>query len=261
MISTKFTYDGISSDFMGIYLVRTSSGMFNVPYVPSRNIREDYPSKAKAPYFFGTQLQNQTITLTFSTLSNTLDSAKLKTIAGWLLQDDYKPFISEDNSDKIYYLISTGEVKVELNANKEGYIEVQYKSKFPYALTAEATPTYNLTNNTSTTTITLNNTSNVYKYYNPIFEFTVSATPTSSSTPTLSIKNLSNNSTILSFKNLLIWETLYVDNNKNIIISSSGNYRYANMSGLWLKLIQGNNDLEISGKGILTFKTQFPVFT
>lgn len=261
MISTKFTYNGITSDSMGVYLVRTSSGIITRPYVPARTVREDYPSQAQQPYFFGTQINAFTISLTFSTLDNTMTDSKLKTLASWLFQNDYKPFISDDNPNVIHYLMQIGEVKFETNGNREGYFTAEFRSKFPFALTTEATPTYNLTNNNTTTTITLNNESNVYEHYNPTYRFVVSSTPTSTATPTLLIKNLLDNNREQAFYSLNIGETLFVDNNKCLILSSTGEYRYGNMTGNWLRLIQGNNSLQITGKGTLTFTTQFPIFT
>lgn len=256
MVSLNFVFDGISSESMGIYLIRTNSGLFSMPFVSSRDVKEDYPYKSRSPYFFGTQQQLPTITLTFSTLANNMTSNKLKEIASWLFQSEYKEFYSEDNPDKIYYLMAVNEINFQTNGNNEGYLEVQFKSKYPYALTLPETVEIDLSSNTTSTTIKIENRCNAYKYYYPEIEFTT-VTPTTSVTFT----NTSDSNRLTSFTGLTVGETVYVDNQKKQIISSLSNYLYDDFNKNWLRLIQGDNKITVVGKCTLTFRMQFPVFT
>ena len=253
MTSTNFTFNGITSESMGIYLVRTSGGMVTTPFVPSREIKDDFPFKAKQPYHFGIQNQQQTIPLTSSTLTNDMTDSKMKEIADWLFQDEYMEFYSEDNTDKIYYLMAVSETPRILNASKEGYIEVQFKSKFPYALMASTTPTYEVT---GSDTISIDNESNTSKYFFPIMEITV-GTPAIDVT----ITNTSDSSRLTSFGGLTTGEVIYVDNNKKQIISDLDNLLYDDFNKNWLRFIQGNNSLDIVGNCTIEFRIQYPIFT
>jgi phage-related protein len=253
MISTNFYFDGISSESMGVYLIRTGSGLFSVPFIPPREIIEDYPTMAKKPYTYKSKKEQYTISMTFSTLTNNMNSAKLKEIASWLFQDDYKEFYSEDEPEKKYYLFATNQVDFMTNGANEGYFEVQWKSKYPYALTEETTPTYSISGSGS---ITIDNLSNVSEYYMPEMEFVVNATPT-----TITFTNTSDSNRVSSFSPLSEGETLYVDNEKKQIISDTGLFRYDGFNKNWLRLVSGENIITVSGSITVTFRLQFPVFT
>jgi phage-related protein len=250
--STKFVFDGIPSEYMGLNLIRLDSGMFDLPFVPSRNIIEEYPTNAISPYFHKSQLQTQTITMTFSTLEDNMDSEYLAKIAKWLFQNEYKEFYSIDNPDKIYYLIATNEVNFTTNGSNSGYFQIQFKSKFPYALTRQQETNYTINN---TKTIQIYNNCNVFEYYYPEIEFTVSSTPAS-----ILFCNLSDDSRISNFGGLSVGETLYVNNQKKIISSSTNNYRYDGFNKVWFRLVYGLNRITILGTINLTVRCQFPIF-
>lgn len=248
MISTGFTFDGIHSSTPSLFLIRTggSSGLFPRPYVTSCNINEDYPNDAFSPYFFNVQHQPPTFTLSFSTLSNNMNSQKLKSLASWLFQDTYKSFISDDDPYKTYYLISTGEVNFETNGNNEGYFTVQFRSKFPYALMPESTTTYN------SSPFTIDNESNISEYYLPEFEFTATSS-------TFQLTNTSDGSRVTQITGLDVGEVVNVDGRKTRIISSV-EPRFDTFNNNWLRLKQGENTLSFSGTDSITFKTIFPIF-
>jgi phage-related protein len=253
MVSTNFYYDGISSESMGVYLIRTSSGLFSVPYIPPRDIIEDFPTMAKKPYSYKSKNQQYQINMVFSTLTNNMNATKLKEIASWLFQDDYKEFYSEDDPDKKFYLFASNQVDFMTNGANEGYFEVQWRSKFPYAIQAETTPTYTID---LSDTITLTNTSNVDEYYYPEVEFTFTATPCD-----FALINVSDDSRITSFTGLSLNETIYFDNEKKQIISDTGLYRYDNFNKNWFRLVYGANQIIVAGYVELQFRMNFPVFT
>lgn len=253
MISTNFYFNGRSNEIYGLYLVRTSNNMIASPYVPAREIKEDFPFNARQPFHYGAQNQPQIIVLTFSTLTNDLTPEKLTTIASWLFQDDYKEFYSEDNPEKIYYLMATGETPAITSIGNEGYLEVRFRSKFPYALTAQTTPTYEIS---GTGAVEFDDAlCNVYEYFYPIMEITVSSTPT-----TITFLDVAHSRTT-SFGGLTVGEVIYVDNNKKQIISSLGNYLYDDFNKNWLRLVYGWNYFTVTGNCTITFRIQYPVFT
>jgi hypothetical protein len=252
MISSDFYFDGISNITKGIYLVRMDN-LVKIPFIPGREIREEFPTWAKRPYFYGIKNQQYSMNMMFSTLDDNITSAKLQEIANWLFQDSYKEFYSIDNTEKRFWLLATGQTDMNQTIINEGYFEVSFQSFYPYALTSESTPTYNIT---SGDTITINNPSNVYTYYNPEIEFVVG-----SGTSTVSFKNTSDSDRTMVFTDLTEGETIYVDCEKKRIISDSVNYRYNDFNKVWLRLIQGDNSIQITGNVALTIRTQFPMFT
>jgi predicted phage tail component-like protein len=252
MISYKFTFDDTTSESMGVYLVRMSSGMFPISYVAGKEILEEYPSRASSPYFFRTKKSPYTMTLTFSTLSNDMDATKLKDIASWLIQDEYKAFVSDDNPDKIFYLMATNQIDFYTNGNNEGYFDITFRCQFPYALTSASTPTYEIT---SSGTITIENDSNTSTYYYPEIEITTC------STGIVSLVNTSDNNRTTSFTSLSNGLDIYMNGDKKQLITSDGSYIYDKFNKIWLRLVQGTNVINVTGNVIIEFRTQFPVFT
>ncbi len=252
MIGTNFYYNGVSSASLGVYLIRTSSGLINLPYIPQRDLIEEFPTMSQSPFSSKSKAQQYQFTLAFSTLTNDMTTAKMKTIATWLFQETYKPFYSTDEPDKIYYLFAINQVDFLTNGINEGYFEVTFKSKFPYALMRSSTVNYTIN---GTQTITINNLSNVSQYYYPVFQFTI--TDTSS----FSIQNLSDGNRSTTQNVVAIGETVYFDNAKRQIISSTGLSKYADFNKTWLRLVQGENQLSVSSKCTLQFSLQFPIYS
>jgi predicted phage tail component-like protein len=243
---------------MGVSIVRQNGGLFPVPYVASKEILEDYPTRALNPYFFRTKLQPLTFTLTFSCETVDIDIAKLNSIASWLCQSTYKPFISEDNPNRVYYIMATNQIDFMTNGVEQGYFEIEFRCQHPYALTLAATPSYESIydyNDPSETQFTIHNDDNVHEYFYPIFEITLGATPTS--------VYIYNYATGLqsTFTTLSASETLYVDNQKKIIVSSTGTYRYDNFDKEWFKLAQGDNLIGIGGYCTIEWLLQYPIWT
>ena len=118
MIGTNFYYNGVSSASMGVYLIRTSSGLINLPYIPQRDLIEEFPTMSQSPFSSKAKAQQYQFTLAFSTLTNDMTTAKMKTIATWLFQETYKPFYSTDEPDKIYYLFAINQVDFLTNGIK-----------------------------------------------------------------------------------------------------------------------------------------------
>jgi predicted phage tail component-like protein len=258
LINQEFTFDGITSQAMGISIVRQSGGVFPVPYVAGKDIKEDYPTRALNPYFFRTQLQPLTFNLQFSCIDVDMDIAKLRQIASWLCQSDYKPFISADNPDKIYYIMATNQIDFMTNGMDEGYFEIQFRCQHPYALTIASTPIYDIVIDYDAPNgqqITINNEDNVHENFYPIYELTLGATPTEVYLYNQTLDEQS------EFTELSAGEVLYVDNQKKYLVSSTGNYRYDKFNKQWLRLAQGNNIIIVGGYCELKFLLQYPVWT
>jgi len=255
MISTSFTYDGITSASMGIYLVKKDSDMFPVPYFPSRTIQEDYPSRATAPYFYRTQLEPQSFTLTFAPISGQFTSTILYNVAKWLFKGTHRPFIPDDNTNKIYYCLAVSKTDFITNGLNEGYIDVEFRCKHPYAFKPTVTEVYDY-RVTLPSSVVLTNNSNVFDYYYPEVTFTLPSGVTS-----LTLTNVTDGNRATTFTGLNAGETIYMNNEKKQIISDTGLYRLGTFNMNWFRLLQGDNTITVSQKCYITIIYNFPVFT
>ena len=114
-----------------------------------------------------------------------------------------------------------------------------------------------LSENTSSTTVKIHNKCNIYKYFYPEIEILVASTTPS----TITFTNTNDSNRITSFGGFSNAETIYVNNDKKQIITDIDSYLYDDFNKNWLRLVQGDNKISITGKCIATFRMQFPVFT
>ena len=256
MLNRGFSFDGIDSDTYGISIVRLDGGLTPVPYVSSKDIIEEYPTKAMMPYFFGVKSQPLTFSLTFTCIDQDMDAAKLSAIGNWLFQRNYKPFISDDNTSKIYYCMAVNQSEFYTADLTTGYFTVEFRCRDAYGWSLPSIQDFNLSTAATPTLISLSNTSNVgYDYYYPILEITMRSTDTA-----ITLTNITDGNRVFQFTNLSVGESLYVDNQKKILTSDTENYRFSNFNKNWLRLLYGDNDIEVNGKCSLRVKMQFPIF-
>jgi hypothetical protein len=101
----------------------------------------------------------------------------------------------------------------------------------------------------------IENIGNIKPYHYPEVEFLLQGDSTG-----ITIQNLSDSGRIFEFTNLTMGENIYVDNDKQRIITSlSDTYRLDNFNKNWLRLVQGVNQLKITGKCTLQIRCQFPM--
>lgn len=255
MINTNFTYDGITSESMGLSIVRVDSGLPSVPYTSGKEILETHPNKSLYPYFFGVKHQPLQFTVTFSTLEKNMDSAKLYELANWLFQNKYKPFISLDNPSRIYYCIATNPVEFATNGLEEGYFTVDFRCRDGFGWTIPTVDIYDLSGITSSTPLQITNFSNVLDYYYPEVEFELQSTNTG-----VSLINNSDGGREFKFTGLTVGESVYIDNQKRVIVSDVSSNRFDKFNKNFFRLKKGVNHISVTGKCILKIKMTFPVF-
>lgn len=256
MINTTFIFDGIKSSDMGIYNVRMSGGLVETPFISSRDIQEDSLPHKDINVFYGVSKKPLEFTLTFSPLEDGFGEQKKMEIARWLIQDEYKDFQTTDYLGKIFRVIATSEVKWITNGTEMGYFEIGFRCDAPYAWSPVYMERFDLSGNTTKTTIELWNKSNVNKYYYPELEFKLEGTSTG-----LTLKNLSDEGREFKFTGLNLKETVYVNNDRKRIISDIGGvYRLNEFNKNWLRLKQGRNIIEVAGACIIETRMQFPLY-
>lgn len=257
MVKTGFTFNGVHSDTMGVSIVRLDKNLISVPFASGKDILETHPTKSLYPYFFGVKYQPLSFNIILASEDDDMDSTKLYNLANWLLKEEYVEFISDDNTDKVYYVIATNKVDFMTNGLNEGYFELELRCRDGFGWTVEEEQTFNLTGIASTPII-MNNESNVSDYFYPEIEIELTGVNTA-----VELINTSDSNNSFEFTGLNIGETIYVDNQKRVIITSLGDNvnRFSNFNLGWLRLIKGNNTITVNGECIIKYKKKFPIFT
>lgn len=252
MTHTDFIFDGIDSKDMGLSIVQIGSGFYETPFIGGQEV--DEVQIGHKNYFFGTKKKCLEFELTFSLLDEEFTSQRRFEIAKWLVSDEYKPFKTYDDLSKTYNIISTGASDLMTGGGNKGYFTMKFKTDAPWAWSDEEESVFDLSAITVPTKISVENKSNVLKYYEPEMEFTLVGSTG------VSFKNASNGGETLGFTGLQNGETVYVDNDKGDIVSNTGLYRLSNCNRKWLRLVQGLNEIEVTGKCIVAFRCKFPLY-
>lgn len=260
MESQYFIFDGIESQSMNLQIVRMSQNDFiETPFWGGRDIQEKKHRAKLSPYHYGVSTEPIKFKLELALLDEHnqpqqwTPEARLK-ISKWLLNNDYKPFKTYDDLTKTYYGIFIGESNLQL-INNQGYMELTFRTNSPYAWTDVEVLNFDLSNNATTQTIILENKSNIVKRYRPKVEIELVNGETA-----VNLKNKSNNNKEFKFTDLLINETISIDNENELILSNKfASNPLAKFNEEWLELTQGENEIEVTGKCKIKVKSQFPI--
>jgi phage-related protein len=256
MVTEWFEFDGITSLSKNLAIVNMDNGLKALPYLPSQSIIEDHPSNVKTPYFYKTKMNPLTFSLSFTLIGEDWTISKKMEIAQWLYKSEYKEFKSDDYPDNIFYIIATNKADFMTSNLEDGYFTVEFRMNSPFAYTDTGEIVYDLTTNPTTTDIVVNCLANVSEYHYPIIQVALKTTSTG-----FSISNITDASRLFTFAGLDLLETVYVDNDKKFINSSTSNVRYNEFTSKnWLRLKYGNNTLRVTGSCIITLNIQYPVF-
>ena len=265
MESMHFIFDGVKSYDMDLRIMRIDhSGFIGTPYFGGASINESVSRKRVSPYFYGVEREPIEFPPLQLVLVDRYGRPKKWTpqernrIAGWLLHDTYKSFQTSDDLGKYYYVIATSDTDLEL-INTQGYMEVVFRTSSPYAWSPMYTEIFELSNNTGTQIIELENKSNISLPFRPKLDIEPVG-----STEIIEIRNLSNNGQTFKLKNLINGEIIGVDCENKIIKSNKigenafkkfnvGETRY------WLDMVRGVNRFEVKGKCNLRFRLQYPI--
>lgn len=174
------------------------------------------------------------------------ESEFLETVLEWLITDDYKEFISEDNEDIIYFLKGQEYVK-RFTPDMRGIIDITFKTLSQYGYRYYTKKIINPKKK-----FNVLNSSNISKPYKPVIE----------------LKNISSES--IQIHNLTTNKTPFIINtlsNKDIIIDSTigtirdidGNNLIMNSNRKWIELVKGNNFILVEGNCDIIFKAYYPV--
>lgn len=129
--SMGFTYDGISSEDLGVMMVNSGTGLYKEPFLANRSIIEKNIAGRNVPLFGRVEEKPLSFPLTiFIEDWETRDD--LRAIARWLNQTEYKPFWFDTNPDKRVWALVEGSPQLVHNGIKEGYITLNIRCKTHY---------------------------------------------------------------------------------------------------------------------------------
>lgn len=133
-----FSYAGIKSSDMGLINVKIDGGMFEEPFLPTRQIEEIKVRGRDKPYFQEVRLEPLSFNLSFA-FEYGYDEAKIREVARWLCQSYYQPFYTIDNPDRIFYCMIEGDSSLIHNGLKQGYITLTMRCDSPYSYSPKYT--------------------------------------------------------------------------------------------------------------------------
>ena len=266
MESQFFIFDGIKSSDMNLHIMKIDhSGFIETPYISSVDIKQEKLAKRHTPYFYGVERDNIEFTVQL-VLMDKYNQPKKWTpqerynVARWLFHDEYKEFISSDDIGKRYYCIATSDSDLNL-INTQGYMEVTFTCNAPYGFSPTYIESFDLTGNTTTTIIEIENRSNIIKRYKPKLEIEYPNIAGFPETTDIILKNLSDSGREFKLTDVKKGE-IYSFDNENRIIKSS---RQVNLNPLthfnrnWLELVYGVNQIMVTGRCRLWIKSQYPI--
>jgi len=248
--------NGVQLSDLNIYVVRLDSGMITVPFLPSLEIQEEYSINNDIPYYFGSKKNPLELEVTFTKLEGIWTWNARREFANLLTpdNDDYMEFYYQEDDEpvKIYYVKYIDGIDITTNGNRQGYLTVRFRCDSPYSYSQ----TYSLLNDLSTiavpTIISITNSGDARCYPELWIEKVGNGN--------ISIKNLTNAGTICTITSLLDEEIVYINNEDGTIESSLSNtYRYDNHNGIYIELVKGINNLEVTGTCNLTWKYKFKI--
>jgi len=260
--SLNFYYDGQDSQTFGISNVSVSTGLYEEPFVASKEIIKQEIRGRTKPYHSGVKRSPIILNLSFA-FNETWNNQKMRDVKNWLDQDFYRPLLvpsdPDDSTDfnKVYYCMLTSDSsKIIHNGLRQGYVDgLTFECNDSYCYSEPQIISRNLFNNPTTgTELIINNNGDDSCF--PLIQITKSI-----ETGTVSIFNKSNANKEMQIAGLSINEVTTIDCENQIIDSIYNNQnidRFDSHNGYFLELLKNQeNKLLIKGKCLITIQSEF----
>lgn len=254
-VDTRFSFDGIESeDMYDLHLVQTESGLIEKTFGMPRSTVKEYSKRRRKPTHYGIQEEVLMLNIKIAKEDGWTTRQELE-VKRWLSKKTFREFISYDTPDIIYKCKRVGQPVFYTNGS-HGYVEIEFECDAPHAYSRLSVETFDLSTNTGTEIIEIENRSNIDdEYYYPEIEVELQDTSTS-----FSVVNLTDNQRVFEFTDLNVGEGIYVNNEHGTIISSLDIPRLDNLTNRrFFRMKYGVNRIEVTGKVIIQFRCQFPV--
>lgn len=256
-LDDKFLFDNISSESMNIKLVTLGDDeILNEYGLPYEEALKTDNSFNKNPCYSEDETTVESITLQFCLCSEhgeayEWDDYTLENICNWFWQREFKPFISFDNIEEIYYLKARKIIK-KYTKDKKGVLEIEFQ---PYTNYAYRNFQKSITVK-DTREIKLNNVSNVDEEYAPVIDVECLAEGD------ITIRNASisdNEEDSLVISGLELNEKITIDNLYYTVLNSTGENRFNIVNRKWIRLRRGVNILKFTGNCKVSIKCKYPI--
>ncbi|UNC92705.1 phage tail domain-containing protein [Candidatus Contubernalis alkaliaceticus] len=295
MDNTNFIFNGIASEEYGLSIVKLESGFYPSPYISGQQIIEDSVPSKHLNYFYGTKKEPLIFDVTFS-LDEEFTPEKKYEIAKWLIHEDYKPFQTLDDLEKIYYVIAINQSDFYSAGNGQGYFTLTFQTDAPWAWSPVFEEEFDFSEIDSSnkvyfadTEVDLNHEldldtefdeeNDAVEFFDTIFDtesFALMELENKSNIskqyyPEIQIEaketeieliNLTNEDQLFKFEAIEVDENIYVDNENQKIISDKESVlsRLGNFNKGWLELVPGVNQIKVNKKCKVKIRYQFPIF-
>lgn len=237
--SMQFTYDGVSSEDMGVRIISSGSGLFQETFLPNRTIIETKAAQREKPYFQRVESAPLSFSLSIF-IEEWAARDNLRQIARWLFQDYYKPLFFDSNPERIYYAIVEGDSTLTHNGAREGYINLEFRCDSPY--------TYSPLQHMRDIQVRGSSSLVVHNDGDLPIKFTVSLTK---KLPLGDVSiGLLGKGEKMTIKNLQNNEEILIDSENEELISDLqvlNIFRYEDHNGVWLELPVGVSTFDFTG--------------
>ncbi|MCZ1068661.1 hypothetical protein O0984_11610 [Clostridioides difficile] len=256
-LDDKFLFDNILSESMNIKLVTLGDDeILNEYGLPYEEALKTDNSFNKNPCYLEDETTVEPITLQFCLCSEhgeayEWDDYTLENICNWFWQREFKPFISFDNIEEIYYLKARKIIK-KYTKDKKGVLEIEFQ---PYTNYAYRNFQKSITVK-DTREIKLNNVSNVDEEYAPVIDIECLEEGD------ITIRNASisdNEEDSLVISGLELNEKITIDNLYYTVLNSTGENRFNIVNRKWIRLRRGVNILKFTGNCKVSIKCKYPI--
>lgn len=252
-LSENFIFDGITSKDIGVELITFDDEIIkDFGNIFSQEITSEGNLNNKPFYSTSfSELEDTVLNVMLidkiTKLQKVWTPLDVQRVVNWLVVDSFRPFISEDNLNIVYYFKCTN-INKRFTTDGTGYLECTFKMFGNYAYEMFEFNT-TVSGNSSIKIINSTNLDGVYK-------------------PILKITNLGNTSTVnkisvngktLEIQGLNTNETLTIDNEMCSVFDELDNNRIENVNRKWIELIPGDNNLTLSGNFRVELFAEFPI--
>lgn len=258
---TEFTFNGVPCSAYGLMVYHFgSNGQEDVSFQNGEIVEDRIPGRYDALTYGLVQNQSLEYTLVFGAnmdaidAGSSLDRYEVEAITLWLTGHRERKWLTifQDDMEAFRYRCYLSELKLITYGDMPWAFSCKVSCDSPFAYTLPETYTCTVNGEAD---FDLFNRSSYSGFYKPYITITLQGGDS------ISIKNLSDNGRVFAFSGLPSPGSMeiYVDNHNQIITNSMDLNLYPYFNMRFLRLIRGNNRLQLSGNAVVTFTCAFPV--
>lgn len=253
-LSEKFSFNGVTSTEMDVCLITLDNDVirdFGNIYQQGVSIEGNLNN---SPFYSNEmgEIEDMTLNLMLVDIKGnpkTWTNKDIQKITYWLISDTFKPFVSEDNQDLVYYVKCTN-INKKFSNDMKGYLECTFKFFGDSAYTRFEGNIQ--TNQSGVGVLSFMSPSNVDELYRPIIKVTNLGDIDT-------VNRIEMNGITLEVKGLLNNEEVIIDNKMCTVFNTSRANRLDKCNRKWLGMNIGENNVTIMGNCKVNILADFKV--